>query len=215
MSIVYVAFGAIVLIVVAVFAIVNIQQQRAIAMANATPTPGPNASAAPVQLVDNVGLGTPAFANPIKANPHAGAPVDGITCLTTEQTVLHIHTHLALFVNGKQLQIPAGIGIAPIPPQGCLYWVHTHDASGIIHIEAPQIGAPSGGPFTLGMFFDVWGEPLTSDDVAGKRGPVTAYVNGALWQGDLRAIPLRAHQQITLEVGKAVPPPNYAFPPSV
>jgi hypothetical protein len=215
MSIVYVAFGAIVLIVVAVFAIVNIQQQRAIAMANATPTPGPNASAAPVQLVDNVGLGTPAFANPIKANPHAGAPVDGITCLTTEQTVLHIHTHLALFVNGKQLQIPAGIGIAPVPPQGCLYWVHTHDASGIIHIEAPQIDAPSGGPYTLGMFFDIWGEPLTSDDVAGKRGPVTAYVNGAPWHGDLRAIPLRAHQEITLEVGKAMPPPNYAFPPNV
>ncbi len=215
MIVLYVVFGAIVVLIIAAFAVVNLQQQHEVAVANATPTPGPNASAPPIQLVTGVAVGAPAFSNPIKANPHLGLPVDGLTCLSTEQTVLHIHSHLALFVNGKQLQVPAGVGIAPVAPQGCLYWLHTHDTTGIIHIESPQLNAPGGGPFTLGMFFDIWGQPLTADDVAGKRGNVTAFVNGVQWDGDPRAIPLGSHQEITLEVGKIVPPPNYTFPPGV
>ncbi len=206
-----------VIIVVAILAVLGLKlpdmlQQNQVAAANATPTPAPGKTTTPIQLVNGVAIGKAAFPNPIKANPHDGAPVDGITCIAQEQTVLHIHSHLALFVNGSQLQVPAGIGIAPIPPQGCLYWIHTHDTTGIIHIEAPALGPPGGGPFTLGMFFDIWNQPLTQNDVAGKRGPVTAYVNGMLWRGDPRSIPLLAHQLITLEVGKRVPPPNYAFP---
>lgn len=219
MSYVYIGFGIVIVAAIAIFAIVNFQtnrmQQQATALANATPSPGPNASATPVQIVNNIAIGKPAFPNPIRANPHMGAAVDDITCLSTEQTALHIHSHLALFVNGVQLQVPAGIGIAPIPPQGCLYWIHTHDATGIIHIESPQLSAPGGGPFTLGMLFDIWGQALARDGFAGKTGPVTAYVNGAVWTGDLRSIPLLAHQQVTLEVGKTVPPPNYAFPPGL
>lgn len=215
MSIVYIVFGAVVVLVIGTFTIVNLQQRHAIAVATSTPTPGPNASAPPIQLIDGIAVGTPAFPDPLKANPHNGAPVDGVTCLTTEQVTLHIHSHLALFVDGKQLQVPAHIGIAPVPPQGCLYWIHTHDATGIIHIESPQLQAPGGNPFTLGMFFDIWGEPLTAHDVAGKRGAVMAYVNGMLWRADPRSIPLSAHQQIVLEIGKHVPPPNYDFPPGV
>jgi len=125
---------------------------------------------------------------------------------------------LALFIDAKQVQIPQGIGFglqSPQSPQGCLYWLHTHDASGIIHIEAPQIEAPAGGPFTLGMLFDVWGQPLTDSNIAGAKGPVTAFVNGAKYDGDLRAIPLHSHTEITLEVGTpVVPPPYYTFPPN-
>lgn len=215
MMLLYAIFGVVIVVIIAAFAVVNLQQQHQVAAANATPTPGPNASMAPIQLITGIAVGAPAFSNPIKANPHLGLPVDGITCLSSEQTVLHVHTHLALFVGGRQLQIPAGIGIAPVPPQGCLYWLHTHDATGIIHIESPQLDAPGGGPFTLGMFFDVWGQPLTSEDVAGKRGHVTAFVNGMEWHDDPRAIPLGAHQEITLEIGRVVPPPNYVFPPGV
>ncbi len=202
----------VILIVIAALKVPDILQQRAVVAANATPTPGPDKTSAPIQIINNVAIGKPAFANPIRANPHMGAPVDGITCIAQEQTVLHIHSHLAIFDNGTQLQVPAGIGIAPVPPQGCLYWIHTHDATGVIHIEAPQITAPNGGDFTLGMLFDIWGQPLTRDDVAGKRGPVTAYVNGTLYAGELRNIQLSAHQEITLEIGRTVPPPNYAFP---
>jgi hypothetical protein len=212
MSTIYIAFGAVVVIIIAVFAVINLQQQHEVAAAIATASPGPNASARPIQLANGVAVGALAFPDPLRVNPRDGSPVDGISCLASEQVTLHIHSHLALFVNGKQLQIPAHVGLAPVPPQGCLYWIHTHDASGIIHIEAPQVDAPNGGPYTLGIFFDIWGQPLTLNNVAGKHGPVTAYVNGTPWSGDPRDIPLRAHQEITLEVGKQVPPPNYTFP---
>jgi hypothetical protein len=216
MGYVYIAFGAIIVIAVIAFAAVNLEQQHAVAVASATPTPGPNPTSSPITLVPGVAVGVPAFPSPLKMNVNRGLPVDGIICETGEeemQLALHIHSHLAIFDNGKQLQVPALIGAAPVPPQGCLYWLHTHDATGIIHIESPVLGPPGGGPFTLGMVFDIWGEPLTSTDVAGLHGTVTAYVNGMRWNGDLRSIPLAAHQLITLEIGKQVPPPNYTFPP--
>jgi hypothetical protein len=64
------------------------------------------------------------------------------------------------------------------------------------------------------MLFDIWGQPLQQDEVATFKGSVTAYVNGQQYTGDLRNIPLGSHQQIVLEVGTPVPPPNYKFPPN-
>jgi hypothetical protein len=37
-------------------------------------------------------------------------PVDGIYCDTLEQTAYHIHTHLTIHIDGKQIGIPQGIG---------------------------------------------------------------------------------------------------------
>ncbi len=95
-----------------------------------------------------------------------GQTVDGIGCQTSEQTIFHIHAHLTVFTNGSPRQIPAGIGIpgakAQNTPQGpfiasgtCFYWLHTHAADGIIHIESPVHRT-----YTLGDFFDEWGQPL-------------------------------------------------------
>jgi hypothetical protein len=129
-----------------------------------------------------------------------------------EYATLHVHSHLALFYNGKQIQVPKLVGGTPTATGGCLYWLHTHDASGIIHIESPVLAPTGQNGFTLGNFFDIWGQPLQDGNIAGMKGSVTAYVNGVKYAGDLHAIPLGAHQQIVLEVGKPVPPPNYAFP---
>lgn len=185
--------------------------QAKLAAADATPTPGPNAKAKPVQITDGIGIGKAAFPKGDSPDGGNGAAVDGIKCETAEQVTLHVHAHLAIFQNGVQLQVPQFIGFEPTGK--CLYWLHTHDESGLIHVEAPDFTAPNGGPYTLGMFFDMWGETLSRTEVAGKKGPVTAFVNGAKYDGDLRAIQLGAHQQITLEVGTpVVAPPNYLFP---
>ena len=94
------------------------------------------------------------------------------------------------------------------------YWLHTHDASGIIHVESPDER-----PYTLGNFFDIWGQPLETgkgakaDNVAGLRGRLRVYVDGKAFSGDPRAIVLKPHEQIALVVGSpAVTPPTYAFP---
>jgi hypothetical protein len=145
-----------------------------------------------------------------------GQPVDGIEGSSREMLKTHFHSHLALFYRGEQVAIPYGIGIVKpfrvergfVGEGSGYYWLHTHDATGIIHVEAPDERA-----YTLGNFFDIWGEPLARDDVAGLRGKVRAYVDGKPYSGDPRSIVLKPHAQITLVVGNPpVKPPTYAFP---
>lgn len=216
---IYIGVGVVLLLIVAVFGLMRWQQDTATANMlksdYATPSPGPNASTKPIQLTDGGTVGKIAkFKEGNTPTGGHGQPVDGIQCLGMEGQGLHVHSHVALFADGKQIQIPRLLGATPTMTGGCLYWIHTHDASGIIHVESPQVIAPEGdGHYTLGMLFDIWGEALTRDGVAGFTGPVTAYVNGQEYTGDLRAIPLISHQEITLEVGTPlVPPPFYKFP---
>ena len=150
----------------------------------------------------------------------AGGPsVDGISCDTGEQLVYHIHVHLTVFVNGAPRQVPAGIGIpgarAAQTPAGpfietgtCFYWLHTHAPDGIIHIESPVRRT-----YTLGDFFDEWGQPLGRAQAGPAKGHVTALYNGQVYTGNPRDIPLTAHAQIQLEVGTPlVAPEKIAFP---
>ncbi|HVN69593.1 MAG TPA: hypothetical protein VMU38_08110 [Candidatus Binatia bacterium] len=218
MRAVYIGIGIALAILVGVFVGFNWWQNRTVQQAYATPTPGTTPTPKPVQLENGENIGKKFVTTKYPDTPTGGRgqTVDGIECGAQEYATLHVHTHLALFYNGKQMQIPEYIGFAPNLAGGCLYWIHTHDGSGIIHIEAPDISPPQGGPYTLGMLFDIWGQPLERDGVAGLIGPVTVYLNGTKYDGDMRAIPLGAHQQIVIEVGTpVVPPPNYAFPPGV
>ena len=141
------------------------------------------------------------------ATKTTGQAVDGIHCQTNEQTIFHIHAHLTVFVNGAPRLIPAGIGIpgavvqntAQGPAVGsgtCFYWLHTHAGDGIIHIESPIHRV-----YTLGNFFDEWGQPLGPNQVGPATGHVTALYNGEVYKGNPRDIPLNAHAQIQLEVG--------------
>lgn len=141
-----------------------------------------------------------------------GTPVDGIQCAPVEQLVYHIHAHLQVYVAGAPRSLPAAIGlIGPVAQQTqngpfygaqrCYYWLHTHASDGVIHIESPFHTI-----FTLGEFFDEWRQPLSSDQVAGARGKVTALVNGKPWTRSPRAIPLKKHAVIQLDVGSPAVP---------
>jgi len=214
---IYIGVGIVIAVLIVIFVGFNWWHNRTVQQAYATPTPGPSATSKPIQLTDGETLGKKFFKNkyPATAQGGHGQTVDGIACGSQEYATLHVHSHLAIFNNGKQIQVPQYIGFAPSLAGGCLYWIHTHDSSGIIHVEAPDVAPPQGGPYTLGMLFDIWGQPLQRDDVAGMVGDVTAYVNGQKYDGDFKSIPLGAHQQVVLEIGTpAVPPPNYAFPPN-
>lgn len=223
---IYIGFAVVIALILIGFGIsnwlVNHGKQQAAAFDLSTPSPAPGPSTKPIQLQDLKAIGKPiGFPVPdlkkgIIADSSLGGrgqDVDGIPCQSMEVGVVHVHSHLALFYKGQPVQVPAYVGITPTATGGCLYWLHTHGPDGIIHVEAGDVSAPQGGPYTLGMFFDIWGEPLTRSQVGMFQGPVTAYVNGAVYDGDLRAIPLHSHQIITLEVGTpVVPPPNYKLP---
>jgi hypothetical protein len=148
---------------------------------------------------------------PILAAPrtlHVGQTVDGIKCELSEKVAFHGHAHLAIFVNGKQRQVPYGVGIGPplsgqrfpagafVTGGSCFSWLHTHTGDGIIHMEAPkQI------TFNLGEFFDIWGQKLSSTQVGPAHGKVTALVDGKVVRGDPRKIVLKAHELVQLDVG--------------
>jgi len=132
-----------------------------------------------------------------------------IACEPEEEVAYHVHAHLSLRARLTVLPIPAGIGVLPT----CLYWLHTHDARGIIHVEAP-----SSGRFSLGQFFDVWHQPLTPDRVAttdvGTSDRIFTFVDGVAWTGDPRAIELRDHAVIDLQVDiEPRSPFEFDFPP--
>jgi hypothetical protein len=124
-----------------------------------------------------------------------------------------VHSHLSIYLNGEALAIPALIGIVDTSPTAhCDYLVHTHDRTGIIHVEAP---APA--LFTLGQFFSIWGQPLSLTDVAGNPGlPVTVYITDnnvtSQYTGDPVAIELTAHREITIQIGTPITEiPSYTW----
>ena len=84
-----------------------------------------------------------------------------------EVVTVHVHPWLQIFIatnNGNvSVPIPAAVGI--LDPQfqqsggvqvavggSCFEPMHTHDASGIIHLEAPSVSSQ----YTLGAFFTIW-----------------------------------------------------------
>jgi len=72
---------------------------------------------------------------PAPADATAAVNAAGLPMLGREGNVEHIHAHLDVLVDGQAVAVPAGIGIdvhrRTISP------LHTHDASGVLHIESP------------------------------------------------------------------------------
>jgi hypothetical protein len=167
--------------------------------------------------------GVPIPAAPALAGPGQaalGARIDGIPCGTIEQLAFHVHAHLTIFVSGAQRRVPAGVGIGSprtIEPTlrgtfvaggTCFSWLHTHAADGIIHIESPVRRT-----FTLGDFFDVWGQRLGSRRLGSTAARVTAFLDGRHYVGNPRNIPLPGHAQIQVDIGRpTVAPALVRFP---
>lgn len=134
----------------------------------------------------------------------------------------HVHAHLDVFVNGRQLKIPAGIGIdisdpavkrfpepdgsvgyggiSPPCKRPCISPLHTHDPDGILHTESARAH-----PNRLGQFFTEWNVRLSRRCVGGYCSRVRFFVGGKRYRGDPRAITLTDRKDIVITVGK--PPP--------
>jgi hypothetical protein len=155
-------------------------------------------------------------------------PAAGIPCDSLEHTQVHYHAAIQIIYQGNVVPIPSNIGIVTdsLGNSTCLYWLHVHAQNiNVIHIESPASQV-----FTLGQFFTVWdswskrsggpAEPLdathvstltlTPDqklviylDLQDGKGP-------QVYTGDPKAIVLKSHEVITLEIS----PPNVNPPPS-
>jgi hypothetical protein len=143
-----------------------------------------------------------------------GATVDGISCDSNEQVAYHIHTHVAVYVNGALRPIPPGVGIvSPVAQQTangpfyqasrCYYWLHVHAQDGIVHVEAP-----SEATYTLGQFFAIWRQPLSTTRVGPATGALHVWVDGKPYTGNPAAIVFRSHEDVQIDVGTPTVPPE-------
>jgi hypothetical protein len=112
----------------------------------------------------------------------------------------HIHSVLSIYKNGLLVALPANIGIdKAVKLESSL---HTHDSSGIIHMEASRPFR-----FTLGDFFNVWGVKLGPAQIGGLTGAgddhLHFFVNGRPLT-DPAAYMLRDGDSIVIGYG----PPN-------
>jgi hypothetical protein len=116
----------------------------------------------------------------------------------------HFHPHLEVYVRGREVTVPANIGIDPSQPPQLMAGLHTHDTSGTIHNEA-------GENSTLGQFFAIWGVEFSDSRLgphqANGEEKVRLWVDGEPSEayGDLE---LADGQQIIVAFGdkRDIPP---------
>jgi len=150
-------------------------------------------------LVVAVALGSFVF-NALEGGAGFDAPIDGMQC-GVMMNGYHVHAHLSLFDSGRRVFLYGGIGWSQRSKRW--YWLHTHDGSGVIHVEGPD----SSFQPTLGKFFDVWHQPLSRsrtqflDYKVGPGQTMRVYVNQKPYLGNSRDIQLRGHTTIALEIG--------------
>lgn len=150
------------------------------------------------------------------------APVDtqgrvaaaGLPMLGAEGQVEHIHAHLDVIIDGQPIEVPANLGIDLVGRQ--ISPLHTHDTSGIVHIESPVKV-----PFSLGQFMTEWDVDLTATSIGGIHSAgarqLRAYVDGKPFSGDPASIVFEDHQDIALVYGFAdqlKPPAAYDWGPT-
>jgi hypothetical protein len=131
----------------------------------------------------------------------------GLDQLAQEALAYHIHAHVDVYVNGKKVIVPAGIGIYA---NSWLTEVHTHDTRGVIHIEAP-----SNKGYTLGQFFGEWGVKLTKDCLGRYCGAKSFHwwLDGKPQTGDPALVALKPHHEVAIAYGTppTVVPKSYKF----
>jgi hypothetical protein len=164
--------------------------------------------------------GTAAIDWPAPANPMDLAVKAGLKPLPKEFVNNHVHTHLDVFVDGKPVAVPAGIGIkidepavqVDDMPDGtkryggielcnvpCISPLHTQGVDGIVHTESSE-----SKPNTLGEFFIEWGVALDASCVAtycSPTTPIAIYIDGVLTPGDPRAIEIADLREIAIVIG--------------
>jgi hypothetical protein len=182
-------------------------------------------------LILSLSLALPACSSAPLTQPNWPAPSDpmglakkaGFVPTDREFLITHTHDHLDVFVDGKHVRVPGGIGIdtkaegvkadlsddgtskdyqVGVCPNPCLSELHTHTTDGILHSESQ---VPNQKPAKLGQFFTEWGVRL-DDQCVGEfctsNTQIAVYVNGEKVSGNPADIELKTHLEIAVVIGK-------------
>ena len=182
--------------------------------------------------------------------PDGSSAVDGMSCTAVTEgqtypaTAFSQHAFVGIFYNGTWETLPQAIGmVQPVAPTAgtpphqynteevennkCEYNVHTHDYSGLVHIEdesATQSNTFMPSYATLKSVFDLWGASLSANGItAGAStlsGPTTIYVGTpssktssgddlvnsySVYTGDPANLHFSKHMAVWIVVGSATP----------
>ncbi|WIB61690.1 hypothetical protein DEJ13_07630 [Curtobacterium sp. MCLR17_007] len=142
---------------------------------------------------------------PAPADAAARANAAGLEVAGMEGAALHTHQHLSVSVDGKPVAVPANIGVDV--QQGGMSALHTHDTSGIVHVESAEVQ-----PFTLGQLFTEWGVALRARQVGGyvdgRDGQeIAVFVDGEQTSTPLPRLRLEDQQDIAIVITRGVGTP--------
>lgn len=140
---------------------------------------------------------------PAPADAAARAKAAGLKVAGMEGAALHTHQHLSVSVDGTPVAVPANIGVQ----QGGMSALHTHDTSGIVHVESAKVQ-----PFTLGQLFTEWNVAVRDGQVGGyvdgKNGRhVAVFVNGTRSSTPLPDLKLQDQQDIAIVITRGAGTP--------
>jgi hypothetical protein len=169
----------------------------------APPPPEPVLAADYTNLVDGTIVSPPGWNDWV--GPADRATVGGVACMVNQN--FHQHSLVSIYKDGVRQGLPGNIGRG-----ACDYELHTHDVTGVVHIETDVAKK-----FSLGQFFALWNQPLAANRVAGLGAPLRFYVieNEKLtrYTGDPAALQLVPHGEIVIVSGTAPAVlPKYRWP---
>lgn len=149
---------------------------------------------------------------PAPADAAAAVRAAGLPMMSSEGAVEHIHAHLDVLVDGRPVPVRANIGVDT--RRGTMSALHSHDDTGLIHIESP-----AKRQFSLGEFFSEWGVSLSADNIGALRATdgksMRVFVNGEQRPGNPAAITFGPRDEIALVYGAPQPgetiPSTYDF----
>lgn len=190
-------------------------------LATAACTGGPGGTAAPTVVpFSRAPLTTPTELWPAPLNAMELTAAAGLQAEPKEHGENHSHAHLDVFLDGKPIGVPSGIGIDIASPdvvkfadpdgtvgyggitvcgKPCISPLHTHAWSGILHTKSP-VATPN----TLGEFFIEWDVVLSATCVGeycSPDKPIAIYINGEPYTGDPAAIELTDRKEIAIAIG--------------
>jgi hypothetical protein len=144
-----------------------------------------------------------------------------VPCLPHMSNDYHIHVFLGIVYNGKLIAVPHAVGMVNPGAQvdgwtnsaDCFYEIHTHDSSGIVHVEVAQLIPLTSVYYHLRDIFDVWGVPYGKDFLGPFKGPVHIFVGNVPlrqltvssylpYTKSISFLGLRSHEVIWYEIGK-------------